>query len=122
MDMRTLARQQALGRVAVGAAFVVAPTTAGRAWVGGDAGRPGARVIAAAFGVRDLALGLGAAYSLGLGYGARPWLLAGVAADGVDLLATLRAREQLPRVAATGSAALASASIALGLAALRCAE
>ena len=114
MDLRTLARLHALGRVVVGTAFVVAPRQAGRAWIG-SASTPGTQVALAAFGVRDAALGVGAAWALGGGEGARPWIIAGVVSDAVDLSATVRNRDGLPTAAALGSAALATTSIALGL-------
>src|SRR4051812_16515708 len=99
MDARTLARLHALGRVAVGAAYVAVPGPAARAWVGTDGSRPAANVLAAAIGARDAAIGLGELRAVGAGYGARPWVRAGLLADLADLVATLRAREDLPAVA-----------------------
>jgi hypothetical protein len=115
MSLRTLARLHALGRVAVGGAFALAPGPAGRAWVGAGAGRPEARVLGVAFGIRDLAIGAGAAWALGGGEDARPWILAGLASDAADLAVTHRHRHDLPALAATGSRCLAVSSIALGL-------
>jgi hypothetical protein len=115
MDVRTLARLHALGRVAVGASFVAAPRLAGRAWIGAAADSPGAQVALAAFGVRDAVIGVGAAWALGGGENAGPWMLAGVASDAVDLAATAGRRDHLPTIAALGSMSLAVSSIALGL-------
>jgi hypothetical protein len=117
VDLRTLARVQALGRVAVGAAFTLAPTLAGATWVGRGAAAPEARVLAIAFGVRDLAIGMGAAWALGGGGagGARPWLVAGTVADAVDFYATVSHRDRLPRAAVLGAGALGASSAALGL-------
>ena len=115
MDARTLARLQALGRVAIGAALAVAPERAGAGWLGQDASRPATQVAITAFGARDLALGLGAAYAAGQGHGARPWLRAGVLSDAADLAATLRARDHLPPLAVVGVGALAAGSALLGL-------
>jgi hypothetical protein len=115
MDPRTLARLQALGRIVIGSAFALSPRLAGRAWVGPAADTAGAQVGLAAFGVRDAALGFGAAWALGGGEPARAWVLAGVASDAVDLAATFRRRSDLPSLAAYGSMSLAVTSIALGL-------
>jgi hypothetical protein len=115
MDARSLARLHALGRVVVGAALTLAPGRAGASWLGRDARRPGTRVATRAFGARDLALGLGTAYTAGQGYGARPWLLAGVLCDAADLAATLRARDDLPPAAVAGVTVIASGSILLGV-------
>jgi hypothetical protein len=115
MDSREPARLHALGRVVVGLALTVAPARAGASWIGRDAGRPAARVMIRAMGARDLAIGLGAAYTAGQGYGARPWQLAGVLADTADLLATLRARDALAPSAVAGVGAVAAGSVLLGL-------
>lgn len=115
MDLLTVARLHALGRVAVGAAFTLAPGPAGRAWVGAGATRPDARVLGVAFGIRDLAIGAGAAWALGGGENARPWILAGLASDVADLAVTHRHRHDLPAVASAGARSLAVASIAAGL-------
>src|SRR5688500_12688437 len=96
MDLLTLARIQALGRVAIGAALIAAPSKAAAGWLG-DAGRhPATGTAMMALGVRDLALGLGAAWALGGGESSRPWMLAGTLADAVDLAATLRFRDDMP--------------------------
>jgi hypothetical protein len=112
MDARTLARLHALGRVAVGGAYALAPGPAARAWVGADG--PGLDVLAIAFGARDAGIGLGVLRALREGHGARPWVAAGALADTADLVATLRARRDLPALAVAGVAALAAGSAALG--------
>jgi hypothetical protein len=113
MDARSIARLHALGRVAVGAAYVAAPGPAARAWIGQSGG--GVGVLAAAFGARDAAIGLGILRAASAGYGARPWVRAGVLADGVDLVATLRSRDEVPAVALVGVTLLAAGSMAAGL-------
>lgn len=115
MDLRTLARLQALGRIVVGAAFTVAPSLAGATWVGRAAAAPEARVLAIAFGVRDLAIGLGTAWALGGGGPARPWLLAGALSDAADFYATTSHRDRLPAAAVAGAGALGASSALLGL-------
>ena len=112
MDARTLARLHALGRVAVGGAYVVAPGPAARAWIGAES--PGVRVLAVAFGARDAGIGVGVLRAVREGHGARPWVRAGVLADVADLVATLRARHDVPASAVAGVAAVAAGSAALG--------
>jgi hypothetical protein len=114
MDAHVIARVHALGRVAIGAAFVLAPGLAAPAWAGAAGTRPGAQVLASAMGARDLGIGLGALRAVGEGHGARPWLRAGLLADAVDLGATLRHRARLPRAAVAGVVVLAAGSMALG--------
>ena len=98
MDARKLAREQALGRVLVGAGLTLAPgARRGRPGSGRDSRRPATQVAIRALGARDLAIGLGTAYTAGQGYGARPWVLAGILADATDLAATLRARDDSRR-------------------------
>jgi len=115
MDLRTLARVQALGRIVIGAAFTVAPTLAGASWVGRGAAAPEARVLAIAFGVRDLAIGAGTAWALGGGGRARPWLLAGAISDLADVYATTSHRDRLPAAAVAGAGALGATSTLAGL-------
>jgi hypothetical protein len=115
VDVRALARLHAFGRVAMGAALTLAPGRIARAWVGSAADGPGPRVVVSAMGARDFAIGVGAARSLGQGFGARPWLRAGVLADATDLIATLRARSDLPRSSVVGVGALAAGSTLLGI-------
>lgn len=115
MDPRELARLHGLGRAVVGLTLTLAPERAGAGWIGRDAGRPGARVMTRAMGARDLAIGLGAAYTAGQGYGAKPWQRAGVLADTADLLPTLRERDALPPTAVLGVSAIVGGSLLLGL-------
>lgn len=114
MDARTLARAQALGRIAFGAALIVAPGAVAGPWVGDPAERAGGRVLAVSMGARDLALGVGQLRAVGRSGGAAAWIRAGVLADTADLVATLRERDALPAVSVPGVAALAAASAALG--------
>jgi hypothetical protein len=115
MDARTLARLHGAARLAVGAAYVAAPGLAARAWIGADGDRASVGVLARAFGARDGAIGLGVLRAVGAGYGARPWVRAGVLADAADLVATLRARDALPAHQVAGVAVIAACSVAIGL-------
>ena len=115
MDARKLAREHALGRIVVGAGLTLAPRLAGDAWFGSDSRRPATQVAIRALGARDLAIGVGTAYAAGQGYGARPWLLAGILADATDLAATLKARDDLRPLAVAVVGAVAGGSALLGL-------
>ena len=119
MDLRSLARLHAAGRVAMGAALMLVPARIGGRWVGPAGERPEVQVITAALGARDVGLGAGVLVTLAQGSGARPWIAAGVVADATDLAATLRARSVLPPPAVVGVAVLAAGSAAFGLRALR---
>ena len=115
MEPLLIARLQALGRIALGAGLVLAPARLAAPWLAADAARAGTRVALAGLGARDLAIGLGAAWALGGGENARPWLLAGVIADAADLAVTLARREELPAFGVAAVGAIAAGSTALGL-------
>ncbi|CAB4857067.1 unannotated protein [freshwater metagenome] len=86
------------GRVLVGAALVVAPSSAGGSWIGSPARQSGGRVALRALGVRDLMLGLGALRAARRGDAAEviAWSLGLAACDLVDGIATAAAAEELP--------------------------
>jgi hypothetical protein len=110
-----LTRLHAAGRVAIGTAMVLAPEKVAAGWIGpGDAARPGPQVVTQALGIRDAAIGAGVLATQGSD-AARAWILAGVAADAVDLAATLRGRESLPAIAVAGVTVIATGSALLGL-------
>ena len=119
---RTLARLLATGRVAIGAAAVVAPTLASRPWIGEASAGAASRLLARTMGGRDLALGIGALRALTLSdQEARPWLALGGTADAVDALATALAFASLPRrtrwgiLVMTVGAAVVSIRVAVAL-------
>jgi hypothetical protein len=111
-----LALAHARGRMLVGAAFVLAPGLAGRLWVGGDAARRPVKVLGRAFGVRDLALGLGVVIALDRGAPVRGWIEGGVLSDAVDVAAMLLAGESVPAGVRRGALALGAGSAVLGAA------
>jgi hypothetical protein len=119
VDARTMARDHAIGRVVVGTGMVLAPRLFATAWVGPKAVSAGTQVITAANGARDLAIGLGALRAVRTGGRAAPWLGAGVFADVVDLVATLRARDELPTSAVVSVSLVAAGSAAVGVWLLR---
>ena len=97
MSPRDVARLIAAGRIAIGVGLLLAPGLVTRPWIGADAGRPGAKVLARAMGARDLVIGAIALQTLGNPQVASRWQKAGAAVDAVDLAATLAARRELPR-------------------------
>jgi hypothetical protein len=119
MEPRDLALAHARGRILVGGAFVLAPGLAGRLWIGGDAARRSVKVLARAFGVRDLALGLGVVIALDRGAPVRGWLEGGVLSDSVDVCATLLAGDSIPADVRRGALALGAGSALLGAALAR---
>jgi hypothetical protein len=114
MDARDLAAQHAYGRVAVGAAFVLFPGLAGRAWIGSDAARRPVKVLARAFGARDLAIGLGVLIALDRDAPVRGWIDAGVLSDAIDTCASLLARDSVPPGIRWPCVALGAGSAAAG--------
>jgi hypothetical protein len=114
MDARSLARLQALGRLALGAGLMATPGAVAGGWVGGVADKPEGQALAIALGARDIGLAVGALRALGAGYGAGSWIRAGMLADAADLGATLRARDSLPALAVPAVAALAGGSLVVG--------
>ena len=114
MEARDLVRAHAAGRIAVGAAFVLAPGLAGRLWIGREAGRRAVKVLGRAFGVRDLALGLGVVIAVERGAPLRGWVEGGVLSDAVDATATLLAGDSIPPGVRRGALALGVSSALLG--------
>src|SRR3954453_23754810 len=112
MTAETIAKQVAYGRVAIGVVLVLAPKRILRPWIGDVADTTGGRVIGAAFGARDLAMGAGTVHALSTGAPGRPWLLASAVVDAVDFGATLAARRSLPRTAAATCVLAATGAIA----------
>src|SRR5215211_3462431 len=99
MEPRDAALMHARGRIAVGAAFVLFPGLAGRMWIGSEAARRPVKVLARAFGVRDLALGLGIVIALDRGAPVRGWIEASALADAGELAGTLLAGRSIPDTA-----------------------
>lgn len=116
MDDRSLATQLAFGRIGAGIALLLAPGLVGTVWLGRDlASRPGTRVLLRALGVRDLVIGLGLQRALSGSGSRRQAIQAGLAADSVDLAATLLAGDDLPATGRFGVGALAASGVGLGI-------
>jgi hypothetical protein len=114
MTARSLARLQAVGRLAAGGGLAFAPGLVAGAWVGGAADTRDGQVLAIGLGARDVAIALGTLRALRARRGAAAWLRAGILADAADLAATLRARDSLPPLAVPAVAAIAGGSVLLG--------
>jgi hypothetical protein len=123
MDARRVAGLLAAGRVALGAAVLIAPEAVTSRWLGEHARHPAVRYLAHSLGARDIALGALALASLRSGRLAAAVQLACAGADAADALATVAARKELPpagafgTVAVAGGAALAELALARQLAA-----
>jgi hypothetical protein len=94
---RDYARWVAGLRMAIGATTVLAPNLVMRPLLGRGMGRPTDKLLARSFGIRDVALGIGAILAMDRGAPSRGWMEAGGLADAGDLLATLLAFRSLPR-------------------------
>lgn len=109
MEPRDIAVAIARGRIALGAAALVAPAGAARVMFGPGAGR-GTAALARMIGGRDLALGLGVVIALDRGAPVRGWLEASALADSVDLVGCLFARDEIPGTTLVSTAVLAGAA------------
>ena len=118
MEPRDAALLHARLRIAVGAAFVIFPGIAGRMWIGSDAARRPVKVLARAFGARDLAIGLGIVIALDRGTPVRGWIEAGTLSDAIDTAASVLAGSSIhpalrwPCIALGAGSAVAGAALA----------
>jgi hypothetical protein len=95
VDPKQMAQGMGVGRVALGAGFVLMPGLLGKLWVGDAAASPGAKLLIRAVGVRDLVLGVGILSAL-QGRNARTWVQAAAASDAVDVAAAALAGDSIP--------------------------
>lgn len=104
LDVPATVRAVAVGRMALGAAYLGTPGLALKLWPGraGTTGRDEAmlRMMARHTGGRDLALGLGALLAQRHDAPVRGWLEAAMLADAVDAVSILFAFRHLPRTKA----------------------
>lgn len=115
MEDATLAIFAARGRIAFGAAAVVAPGLAARV-MGGRRGSHGiAPLFARMLGARDIALGLGTVIALDRGAPVRGWLEGSALADAADSVACVAAREDMSPGAFRATLGLAATSAILGI-------
>ena len=114
MEPRDRALLHARLRIGVGAAFVLLPGIAGRMWIGPDAARRPVKVLARAFGVRDLAIGLGVVIALDRGAPVRGWIEAGALSDAIDTCASLLAGSSIHPAIRWPAIAVGATSLAAG--------
>ena len=118
MDHRQSVRFISAGRIAIGAVMLLAPRRGAASWVGPD-GRSGAlTLLVRSFGAREVALGAGTLASLDSGGPARPWVMAGVVADGLDAVASVLAIRHLGAARALATGTVAVLATVAGIAAL----
>jgi hypothetical protein len=115
VDHRQIARILAAARVAVGAAFFVAPDLAGRRWIGEVAGDPRVKLAMRGLGARDLAFGLGALRALDRGEPVAGWLQLGAVGDLSDAASGVLAARRIGVVRALGTVVTAGGAAATGL-------
>jgi hypothetical protein len=114
MKPRDVARAYAAGRVAIGAAALLAPRPLGRVWLGAPGATRAGGVVLRALGVRDLVLGAIALHTLDHPEVAPRWQRTCAAVDAVDFAATAAARDELPPVGSAVVMAMAAAGAATG--------
>jgi hypothetical protein len=113
MSARTVARSVAFGRIAIGAAMIVAPRRIAVPWVGAAGDTDGAAVLTRAFGGREVLLGFLAAHVVDQpGVGARTTRSMALL-DALDAGATLAARRALPAPGVALVTAMAAGSAAV---------
>ena len=121
MDPRQQARAVAIGRLVFGAAFMLTPGLTGRLWIGPAAHQGPVKVLTAAIGARDIAMGLGVLMAMGRGAPVRGWLEGIAMTDALDFTVALLARDRLPRgqrrlvLALAGASAIQAGSAAPGV-------
>ncbi|MFP5351306.1 MAG: hypothetical protein ACLGIB_01920 [Actinomycetota bacterium] len=114
MEDRDLARLLAWGRIGIGGALALAPSTFVRLWTGRP--QPGfpAKMMGKGFGVRELAIGVGLLTALESGGNVKPWLLATAAADAGDAAGTLGSWGELGSLRALGFLVLEVGAAVIG--------
>jgi|KBSSwiStaDraftv2_1062776.scaffolds.fasta_scaffold960724_1 hypothetical protein len=99
-------------RIALGAALVIAPSRAARAWLGPDGASPGVRLLFRSIGARDFALGAGL---LAARRDDTTWAQAGVVADTCDVAASIAALGPIPAARLLPGTVLAAAFVVAGV-------
>jgi len=103
-----------IARAVIGGAMVLAPATSMRFWIGDERKEFGTRLITRAFGMREIAIGVGTVLAVDHDAPVRGWLEVGVLIDTSDALTTLLAYRKLPRVGRTLVAAGAATAAVMG--------
>jgi len=122
VGIRSVAALTGLGRIAFGAAILVAPEAVTSRWLGEGARDPLVADLARGLAARDIALGVATLLTLGENRRAARMQLACAGVDATDAVATVLARGALPPEGAAltfvmaGSASAFSLALARGLA------
>lgn len=106
----------AAGRGLFGVGLMAVPGRLASGWIPDDHSRSQTQMIVRGIGGRDIALAGGTVAAVVGEWDARPWLLAAIASDGSDILASLLAGDALPGRAKKGTLALAGLAVACGVA------
>jgi hypothetical protein len=114
MNSRRGARLLAGGRMAFGAALLLAPERIAANWVGEHAKSPAVRSLARSIGVRDMVLGMIALHTIDHPQVGPRWQATCASVDTVDLLAALTARSDLPASGLAGTILLAGGAAVAG--------
>ena len=96
-----------------GTSLVVAPRLSAATWIGKSAAAPAVQVVARALGIRDAALGAATLAALGSDGPVRPWVLAALVSDAVDLTATLVAGDDISKSARIMISAMAGSAVVI---------
>jgi hypothetical protein len=102
-DVHQQIRALAIGRIALGVGFILAPGMSVRSWLGREGDTPAARLAVRMVGGRDIALGVGTVLALNHGAPVRGWLEAGALSDATDFAASLAAARHLPKLRVIGA-------------------
>ena len=115
IDAKATAKAIAIGRMALGASYSLAPGLALRLWPAqGSHTEPAARFLARSTGVRDLAIGVGTLFALQKDAPARGWLEEGMLADAGDAVAVVLGFRSLPRGRAVLALVAATSTVVVG--------
>jgi hypothetical protein len=114
MTPRSMARVLAGGRIAFGAALLLAPKLVARRWVGELAERPAVLALARSIGVRDLVMGMIALHTVDRPEVGPRWQATCAVVDTTDALATIAARRDLPTPGVLNTALIAGGAAAAG--------
>ncbi len=116
LDSRKLTLAFAAARGLFGVGLLAVPERLASGWIPDDHSRPQTQMIVRGIGGRDIALAGGTIRAVGTDDDVRPWLLAAIASDGSDILASLLTGDSLPGRAKKGTLALAGVAVACGAA------
>jgi hypothetical protein len=114
MTPRSAARALAAGRIAFGAALLLAPRLVARRWLGELAERPAVLALARSIGIRDLVMGMIALHTVDRPAVGPRWQATCAVVDTTDLLVTVAARADLPAAGVRNTSLVAGGAAAAG--------